>query len=110
MNPQENLATYRLFHLQLACLNADTLVQLAARARLVVTVEEGTVIGGLGSAVVDVLADRLDGRMPPLRRLGVPDVFLHDYGDQDWLMEVCGLQPHQIAETITEAVGCVTDT
>ena len=91
-------------------LDADTLVQLAARARLVVTVEEGTVIGGLGSAVVDVLADRLDGRMLPLRRLGVPDVFLHDYGDQDWLMEVCGLQPHQIAETITEAVGCLTDT
>ena len=60
--------------------------------------------------MIDALADRLDGRMPPLRRLGVPDIFLHDYGDQDWLMEVCGLQSHQIAETLTEAVSCLNAT
>ena len=86
-------------------LDRDTLEELATPAKLIVTVEEGTVIGGLGSAVIDVLAERLDGRLPPMRRLGIPDAFLHDYGDQDWLMEVCGLQPNQIAETITEAVN-----
>jgi hypothetical protein len=58
----------------------------------------------LGSKA-DVLVERLDGWLPPIRRLGVPDVFLHDYGDQDWLMEVCGLQPNHIAETIVDTVG-----
>ena len=86
-------------------LDGDALVDLATKAKLVVSVEEGTVVGGLGSAVLDALAERLDGRLPPIRRLGVPDTFLHDYGDQDWLMEVCGLQPDQIAVTIVEAVN-----
>lgn len=86
-------------------LDVDALEEVAARAKLIVTVEEGTVVGGLGSAVLDALVERLDGRLPPIRRLGVPDAFLHDYGDQDWLMEVCGLQPDQIATTITEAVS-----
>lgn len=86
-------------------LDVDAVADLAKQAKLVVTVEEGTVIGGLGSAVLDALAERLDGRLPPTRRLGVPDIFLHEYGDQDWLLEVCGLQPDQIAESIFEAVN-----
>ncbi|MDP6389510.1 MAG: transketolase C-terminal domain-containing protein [Alphaproteobacteria bacterium] len=86
-------------------LDGSALQRLAAKARLLVTVEEGTVVGGLGSAVVELLAERLEGGLPPVRRLGVPDVFLHDYGDQDWLMERCGLQPHQIAKTIADAVN-----
>jgi transketolase len=86
-------------------LDGDALVDLAATAKLIVTVEEGTVVGGLSSAVLDVLVERLDGRLPPIRRLGVPDIFIHDYGDQDWLMEVCGLQPEQIAATILQAVN-----
>ncbi len=76
----------------------------ASKARLVVTVEEGTLIGGLGSAVLDSLNENLGRSMPTVRRLGIPDSFIHDYGNQDWLMEVCGLQPKQIAKTIGEAV------
>ncbi len=86
-------------------LDDTTLLELARDARLVVTVEEGTVIGGLGSAVTDLIVERMNDRVPPMRRLGIPDDFLHDYGNQDWLMEVCGLQGEQIASTIRETVG-----
>ena len=86
-------------------LDEALLVRLTKRARLVVTVEEGTLIGGLSSAVTDVIVEHMNGKIPPLRRLGVPDVFLHDYGSQDSLMEACGLQPDQIASTVQEAVG-----
>ncbi len=85
-------------------LDEEALNVHGAKARLVVTVEEGTLIGGLGSAVLDSLNENLGGSMPMVRRLGIPDSFIHDYGNQDWLMEVCGLQPKQIARSIGEAV------
>jgi transketolase len=72
----------------------------ARSARLVVTVEEHTVIGGLGSAVTDALVERLDGQVPRMRRIGIPDVFAKDYGSQDWLMEMFGMQAPQIAECV----------
>ena len=81
------------------------LQKLAASARLVVTVEEHTVIGGLGSAVTDALVARMDGNVPRMRRLGVPDVFAEDYGSQEWLMESFGINAPQIAKVVREAVA-----
>jgi transketolase len=75
----------------------------AAEAQLVVTVEEHTVVGGLGAAVVDALAEAQRG-MPPVKRLGIPDTFAHHYGSQDDLMEIYGLQPPQIAQTVRDGL------
>ncbi len=49
---------------------------------MIVTVEEHSVVGGLGSAVAEFLAeaDMLGGRK--FRRVGFPDVFPAGYGDQ----------------------------
>jgi transketolase len=69
-----------------------------------VTVEEHTIVGGLGSAVVDALIEGQAGRIPPIRRLGIPDVFAHHYGSQDDLMEIYGLQPPQIAQTVRDGL------
>lgn len=74
--------------------------ELAANARLVVTVEEHTTIGGLGSAVLESLSENLGGQMPPVKRLGIPDMFTKDYGSQDSLLESFGLQPQAIAEAV----------
>ena len=54
-------------------IDADALTELARKVRLIVTVEEHVLTGGLGSAVLETLSDRLPGRIPPLRRLGLPD-------------------------------------
>ena len=74
-------------------------------ARLVVTVEEHSLIGGLGSAVSDSLLVSLEGRLPPLRKLGIPDIFAKAYGGQDDLMHDVGLQPPQIVATVEQALG-----
>ncbi len=67
-------------------IDADLIVESAKKTGRVVTCEEHSVIGGLGSAVCDVLAERLP---VPVRKLGVNDVFgesgpavdlLHKYG------------------------------
>ena len=67
-------------------IDADLIVESAKKTGRVVTCEEHSVIGGLGSAVCDVLAERFP---VPMRKLGVNDVFgesgpavdlLHKYG------------------------------
>ena len=85
-------------------LDADTLVDLASGVDAVVTVEEHTRIGGLGSAVLECLADRLRVSKPVLR-LGLPDKFTHNYGSQDGLLRHYGLDAEGIAAATADYVA-----
>ncbi|MGB8266566.1 MAG: transketolase C-terminal domain-containing protein [Candidatus Velthaea sp.] len=76
-------------------LDVAELLAAAGDAELVVTVEEHTRIGGLGSAVAETFAD--EGIAQPLLRLGLPDAFSHDYGNQDHVLNLAGLSPAAIA-------------
>jgi transketolase len=78
-------------------LDEDAVLSFADGAELVVTVEEGTRIGGFGSALTDVLVEKLGTSLPPILRLGLPDAFPHKYGLQEDLFELYGLMPEQIA-------------
>jgi transketolase len=88
-------------------LDTDALLHHARGADLVVTVEEHTVLGGLGSAVTDALVEHLPGAAPAMRRLGIPDVFATNYGSQDDLMEIYGLQPPQIAQAVRDGLHAI---
>ena len=81
-------------------LDVPAMEELARGSCLVVTVEEHTVIGGLGSAVTDALVERMDDHMPRMRRIGIPDVFADDYGSQEWLMEMFGVHAPNIARIV----------
>ncbi len=83
-------------------LDHEAILRMAARARLVVIAEEHTIVGGLGSAVTDVLVENPLTPMPAIRRLGIPDRFAVNYGVQDDLLEIYGLQPAQIARSIVD--------
>ena len=74
-------------------------------ARLVVSAEEHTLVGGLGSAMAELLTRRLGRAAPELVAVGIPDVFPEKYGSQDDLMELYGLQPAQLADTAGRALG-----
>ncbi len=78
-------------------LDEETLLEFARGAELVVTVEEGIRIGGFGSAVTDLLVEKLGAALPPMLRIGLPDAFPHKYGSQEELFEIYGLTPGQIA-------------
>ena len=54
-------------------IDKDAILRAAKETPLIVTLEEHTVVGGLGGAVAEVLADA--GAGTPLRRLGLQDVF-----------------------------------
>ena len=85
-------------------LDTEAVLHHADVADLVVTVEEHTLLGGLGSAVTDALVEHRPGAIPPLKRLGIPDAFAKNYGSQDDLMQIYGLQPPQIAATVRESL------
>jgi transketolase len=72
----------------------------AAKAALVVTAEEHSIIGGLGSAVAECLAETRAPRAP-LLRLGVRDCF-GESGLADELLEKHGLQPRGIRASILQ--------
>lgn len=74
------------------------LLAQAAKTKAVITVEEHTLIGGLGSIVAELLAEHPFERQPRLKRLGIPDVFPDKYGSQNSLLERYGLTAAQIAE------------
>jgi transketolase len=83
-------------------LDRETILKAAAGARLLVTVEEHTLVGGLGGAVAEMLADARAGK--PLLRLGVPDAFTENYGSQDDLLAKFGLDPETIADAAARAL------
>jgi transketolase len=79
-------------------LDVTALLAHVAVAKVVVSVEEHTRIGGFGSAIIEALTDNLT-TIPPVKRLGLSDAFAKHYGNQNDLLEVNGLMPLQIAET-----------
>ena len=76
--------------------------EAASGAELLVTVEEHSIIGGLGSAVAEVVSGIAGS--PPLVRLGVRDVF-GESGTADELLEKHRLTPSLIADDIRQALG-----
>jgi transketolase len=85
-------------------LDEDTVLEFAHDAELVATVEEGTRIGGFGSAVTDLLVEKLGTAMPPMLRIGLPDAFPQKYGSQEELFEIYGLTPAQIAASTVKSL------
>jgi transketolase len=57
----------------------------------VVTVEEHTRIGGLGSAVLEFCSDEMPEQAFKVARIGIPDHFAEEYGTQDTLLSHWGL-------------------
>jgi transketolase len=68
-------------------LDKEQLLELAAPARAIVPIEENTILGGLGSAVAEVVAEAGFSPGKKFRRIGIPDVFPDHYGSQEELMD-----------------------
>ena len=78
--------------------------QLAAEHDYFVTVEEGCVMGGAGSAVAEALA--AEGIVKPILMLGLPDKFI-DHGDPAALLSSVGLDAKGIAASIRQRFGAI---
>ncbi len=78
-------------------LDEELILDLAQGHDRLMTIEENSLIGGFGSAVAELLADR---RLPvPLMRLGIPDVFV-EHGSPAILRDKLGLTTPKIKDSI----------
>jgi transketolase len=72
-------------------LDIAAILQQAQRVRAILTIEEHSVTGGLGSAVAEVIAEAGFQSAKRFKRLGLPDAFADQYGSQATLMKRYGL-------------------
>lgn len=66
------------------------------------TVEEHSIIGGLGSAVAEVVSE--SGHKASFRRFGIKDHFCKEAGSQDHLRKLNGLDPASISKSISDLI------
>lgn len=77
-------------------LDERALLDLVGRTAALVTIEEHSVLGGLGGAVAEVITSLPGG--PPVLRLGVPDTF-PKVGSYEYVLAQCGLADRSVAAT-----------
>lgn len=71
----------------------------------VVTVEEHTRIGGLGSAVLEFCSDDMPEQAVKVARIGIPDHFADQYGTQDTLLAHWGLTVDALCQSMRKKLG-----
>lgn len=81
-------------------IDSEAIAESARKTGAVVTVEEHSILNGLGSAVAETLCEKYP---VPLRRVGTKDVFGLS-GTMDELMDYFGLRAEPIAATALEAI------
>jgi transketolase len=82
-------------------LDVAAVVAAAERTGRVITVEEHTVIGGLGSAVTEALSEH---RPTKVNRIGLQDLYPQS-GPNDALLDIYGLSAARVAEQVRALVG-----
>jgi transketolase len=82
-------------------LDGATITSVARRSRLVITAENHTIVGGLGSAVAEMLAEA--GIAAPLRRIGIADTFA-EAGSREYLFAKYGLGTQDIVNAAWEGL------
>jgi 1-deoxy-D-xylulose-5-phosphate synthase len=87
-------------------LDLDLLREIARTHDAIVTVEEGCVMGGAGSAVMEAL--QIEGLNLPVMTLGLPDAFI-EHGDPARLLSLQGLDAAGIERSVRERFGTLLD-
>ena len=80
-------------------LDTALLHEVGKNFKKIVTVEDGVVKGGVGSAVLEFMAD--NGYYPHVKRIGLPDEFV-EHGSVKELYRLCGMDEESITNVLTE--------
>ena len=86
-------------------IDAEAVLESARAGKAIFTVEEHSVIGGLGDAVGRVLLDNMDKYPVVFRKFGVPDSFAPVTGTRDYLDDLYGLSAGKLADAIEQILG-----
>lgn len=82
-------------------IDTDLLHRVGKEFKHIITIENGTVLGGLGSAVTEFMSD--NGYKPSIKRLGLPDEFI-EHGATPKLLQICNIDKDAIINTLNDIV------
>ena len=103
---QEQHCTIAQYDLRfLKPLDEEMLHEIGKRFHCIITVEDGVLKGGMGSAVLEFMAD--NGYTPQVQRIGVPDTFV-EHGTLKELHHLCGMDEDGIYQTILNTLTTST--
>jgi len=77
----------------------------AAPVEAIVAIEEHSVIGGLGGALAEIVAEAAFDPAKRFKRIGIPDVFPHGYGSQATMMAQCGITAERTMIVVRELLA-----
>ncbi|MBL7047347.1 MAG: 1-deoxy-D-xylulose-5-phosphate synthase [Candidatus Marinimicrobia bacterium] len=80
--------------------NKELLLGLVSQSKKIVTLEEHSIIGGIGSIVSEILSDA--GKSTPLKRIALSDTHCYESGSREWLHSIYELDADSIVETILD--------
>ncbi len=80
-------------------IDEEMLHEVFSKFKRIITVEDGCIMGGMGSAVLEFMAD--NNYSAQVVRLGIPDEFI-EHGEQNELYTECGFSPEEIAKATKE--------
>jgi 1-deoxy-D-xylulose-5-phosphate synthase len=86
----------------IAPLDAEVLHSVFKKFSKIITVEDGILKGGLGSAVIEFMCD--NGYNSDVRRLGIPNYFV-EHGTQEELIRECGFDAESIVSAVKEMMS-----
>ena len=78
-------------------IDEDILHEVGQKFKYIITIEDGTILGGLGSAVIEFMSE--NKYYPVIKRLGVPDRFV-DHGTPAELYKECGFDKEGIVKAV----------
>ena len=78
-------------------LDEEMLDEIGQNFKFVVTIEDGVLKGGMGSAILEYMSDH--GYTPTIRRIGIPDRFVQ-HGTPKELYQICGMDAESIKKIL----------
>jgi len=86
-------------------LDVDAFMADAARVDAIVVIEEHTILGGLGGALAEIVAEAGFEPAKRFKRIGIPDLFPHGYGSQASMMAKYGITAERTMAVVRELLA-----
>ena len=103
---KENNITATILHMHtIKPFDKDKLIKLAKKSDVIFSIEEHTIIGGLGSACAEVILEAGFQNPKKFKRIGIPDTFPLGYGRQNDMMKRQNITVEHVLKSIKSIVG-----
>ncbi|MGL4676014.1 MAG: 1-deoxy-D-xylulose-5-phosphate synthase, partial [Wohlfahrtiimonas sp.] len=87
-------------------LDAELIIAEAKKHSIIITIEDGVVTGGVGTAIQELLAQNYIFK--PIKTFGLPDTFL-EHGERHEVLAMAGLEENQFLKDVTEFKAKILD-